>query len=154
MRNFILGMCVGVAMLLISNSAHAALWSSSNAVAAPGRATLMRVHFTGDGRTTDAHVDIAVSSGFTVTVTPRNGALCAVRPGSTSVLLVVRVLTSSSSSPLASAQTTLCDIPLVANTFASSGRFIMFHDEYAFPVAVGPPDSRCELDSGYVTVVR
>ncbi len=144
-----------IVLLLIHTPADAALWSSTNAVATPGVATTMTVSLTGDQQTTDAQVDIAIPIGITtVSATARNGALCVVFPGTSTRPDVVRVLSPTGTSPLPSAATPLCDIRITARTSASSGRFIMFHDECASLAAAGTSAMRCELDTGYLTIRR
>jgi hypothetical protein len=145
----------GIVLLLIHVPADAALWSSTNAVAAPATATTMTVSLTGDQSTTDAQVDIAIPIGVTaVSATARNGGLCVIFPGSSIRPDVVRVLSPTGTGPLPSAAVPLCDIRFVARTSASSGHFIMFHDECADPVSAGTSTTRCVLDNGYLTIRR
>jgi hypothetical protein len=145
----------GMALLLIHVPANAALWSSTNAVAAPGTATTMTVSLTGDQSTTDAQVDIAIPIGVTtVSVAARNGGLCVILSGTPTRPDVVRVLSPTATGPLPSAATPLCDIRIAPRTSASSGRFIMFHDECAGLTSAGTSSMRCELDTGYLTIRR
>jgi hypothetical protein len=137
--------------MMASVPAQAGLWSSSNAVAAPGGSAAMVVSFTGNGRTTDAQVDIAIPSGFAATVTPLNGGTCVVFAGTTIRPATVRVITPVSASALPQVQTSLCRVTLGVNGFADTGRLMMFHDVCAgLPTATS--STRCELDPGFFTV--
>jgi hypothetical protein len=138
-----------VLFLATINAAHAGLWSSSNAVRVAGGTSTMTVSFTGDGRTTDAQVDVAIPNGFAATVTGLNGGTCVVFAGTATRPAVVRVITPVSAVPLPQAATSLCRITLSVNAFADSGRFAMFHDVCAGPALTS---NRCELDPGYFTV--
>jgi hypothetical protein len=135
--------------LLANSAAHAALWSSANAVGVASGTSTMTVAFTGDGRTTDAQVDVAIPNGFSATVTALNGGSCVVFAGTPTRPAVVRVITPVSGVPLPQSAMSLCRITLGVNAFADSGRFAMFHDVCAGPALTS---NRCELDPGYFTV--
>jgi hypothetical protein len=140
------------ALLCASLSAQAALWSSTNAsVRAGAFTTSMLISLSGDQRAVDAQVDITIPFGVSVTVTPLNGAACAVIPPSANGYQTVRVLRATNTlAILGNAPVNYCQINIVSSAFARSGLFYMSRDLCVTSNSTG---YRCDLDPGFLTVL-